>query len=150
MWHAVYCFCSVQCLKSLTNGLPTSETVFQYLLDYFWLQLVSPKIRSGSCQQCSKEQGIEWGLVFFLTNFLWLCSVNGNFCSALVVKWPSNSESLAFTLEFLITQFSLLLISTPYHPFSFPQSFLWLTFCSGSHSTVIFCMMYIIQKAILE
>lgn len=103
-----------------------------YLLDHFWLQLLSPKIRPGSCQQCSKEQGIESGLFFFFfycLSFALLCSMSGNFHSASVVKWASNSGHLAFTFEFFITQVWFIVLDL--HP---PQPFLFSRILFVSYS----------------
>lgn len=58
-----------------TSDFWNSLSVVSYLLGHSWLQLLSPKIRPGSCQQCSKEQGIDSGHCF---SFAVLCSLNGN------------------------------------------------------------------------
>lgn len=66
---------------------------------------------------------------FYCLSFALLCSMNGNFHSASVVKWASNSGHLAFTFEFFITQLWFIVLDL--HP---PQPFLFSRILFVSYS----------------
>lgn len=66
---------------------------------------------------------------FYCLSFALLCSMSGNFHSASVVKWASNSGHLAFTFEFFITQVWFIVLDL--HP---PQPFLFSRILFVSYS----------------
>lgn len=110
-WCLLLLFCHMH-RNFFTNGLLKQSFSGLYLLDHSQFQLLFPKIRPGSWQQRSKEQGVASELVsFHCFSFAVLCSMNGNSDSALsCLNFSSSLYCLWVTLSlyFELTKLELL------------------------------------------